>query len=120
MGNQALPPVEIVPLSGRYDFAAKYTPGATDEIVPARLSEEVLERARELAVASDAALGCEGLTRTDMIVDGEDIYVLEINTLPGLTGTSLAPRSALAAGIAFEDLCDWLVQDALRRYAEKV
>lgn len=120
MGNQALPPVEIVPLSGRYDFAAKYTPGATDEIVPARLSEEVLERARELAVASDAALGCEGLTRTDMIVDGEDIYVLEINTLPGLTGTSLAPRSALAAGIAFEDLCDWLVQDALRRNAEKV
>lgn len=120
MGNKALPPVEIVPLSGRYDFAAKYTPGATDEIVPARLPDEVLQRAMEWAVASDAALGCEGLTRTDMIVVGEDIYVLEINTLPGLTGTSLAPRSALAAGISFEDLCDWLVQDALRRHAEKV
>ncbi|MEJ5171451.1 MAG: D-alanine--D-alanine ligase, partial [Fimbriimonadales bacterium] len=92
LGDRALPPVEIVPRSGTYDFAAKYEIGATEEIVPARLPSEWIRRAEEAALAAHAALGCSGLTRTDIILrDGEPV-VLEVNTLPGLTPTSLVPR----------------------------
>jgi len=116
LGDRALPAVEIAPRSGRYDFAAKYTPGATEEIVPARLPKEVLERAGEFALKAHRALGCEGATRTDMIVrNNVEPVVLEVNTLPGMTGTSLLPNSAKAAGISFEALVDWIVQDALTR-----
>jgi len=113
MGDHALPAVEIVPVSGQYDFANKYTPGATDEICPARLNDEQTSRAAELAVAAHRALGCRGVSRTDMIVSDRGIVVLEVNTLPGMTATSLVPRSALAAGISFEDLVTWMVNDAL-------
>lgn len=115
LGDRALPPVEIVPASGRYDFAAKYTPGATDEIVPARLPEEILRRAELHAVAAHRALGCAGATRTDMIVAGDRLVILEVNTLPGMTPTSLLPRSAAAAGMSFDQLCEWMVTDALTR-----
>jgi D-alanine--D-alanine ligase len=118
--DQALPPVEIVPNSGQYDFAAKYTPGATTEICPARLPEDVLSRAREIARQAHHALRCEGATRTDAIVtDAGEVVVLEVNTLPGMTGTSLLPNSAQAAGISFGELCERLVQDALERDAAK-
>jgi D-alanine--D-alanine ligase len=119
LGDRALPPVEIAPATGRYDFAAKYIPGATEEIVPARLPEEVLERAKEHALRAHRALGCRGATRTDMIVRGDQPVVLEVNTLPGLTSTSLLPNSARADGIAFEDLVEWMVREALERHAEK-
>ncbi len=115
LGERALPVIEIVPQSGRYDFAAKYLPGATEEIVPARLPEPLLREAERLAVASHRALGCEGASRTDMIVSGETISVLEVNTLPGLTGTSLLPNSAQAAGLSFDALVEWIVRDALKR-----
>lgn len=125
LGDRALPPVEIAPVSGKYDFASKYTPGATEEIVPARLPEEILEQAKDIALRAHRALRCEGATRTDMIVkpgsgagSGAEIFALEVNTLPGMTATSLLPNSAGAAGISFEDLCQWLVEDALRRYAK--
>ncbi len=115
MGDRALPPVEIVPRSGTYDFAAKYELGGTDEIVPARMPDEWIRRAEEAARTAHRALGCSGVTRTDIIVrDGEPI-VLELNTLPGLTPTSLVPRSARAAGIDFADLCLWMIHDALER-----
>lgn len=118
LGDRALPVVEIVPASGRYDFSAKYTPGATEEVCPARLPEEVARRAQELALAAHQAMGCRGATRTDMIVTpaGEPI-ILEVNTLPGLTPTSLLPKSAATAGIAFDELCDWMVKEALQRGA---
>lgn len=119
LGDRALPAVEIAPATGRYDFASKYLPGATEEIVPARLPESVLQKAGELALRSHRALGCTGATRTDMIVSGDMPVVLEVNTLPGLTGTSLLPNSAKAAGISFEELVQWIVQDALKRYAAK-
>ncbi|HZH98025.1 MAG TPA: D-alanine--D-alanine ligase, partial [Fimbriimonadaceae bacterium] len=119
LGDRVLPVVEIAPRGGQYDFAAKYTPGATDEIVPARLPQHVYERAQQYALQAHRALGCEGATRTDMIVRGEDIFILEVNTLPGMTGTSLLPNSAQAAGIPFEDLVDWILQDALRRHGAK-
>jgi D-alanine-D-alanine ligase-like ATP-grasp enzyme len=111
--------VEIAPVSGFYDFESKYTPGATTEIVPARLPQHLLEAAKDLALKVHLTLGCAGATRTDMIVRGEDIFVLELNTLPGMTGTSLLPNSARAAGLSFEDLCERLVEDALRRHAAK-
>lgn len=123
LGDRALPPVEIAPVSGKYDFESKYTLGATEEIVPARLPEAALRRVKEIALTAHRALGCEGATRTDMIVRPRtplecDIFTLEVNTLPGMTATSLLPNSAKAAGIEFDDLVVWLVEDALKRYAK--
>lgn len=118
LGDQVLPPVEIVPRTGQYDFASKYLPGATEEICPARLSAELTARVQDLALRSHQALGCSGATRTDMMIRGDEIFVLEVNTLPGMTGTSLLPNSAAAAGISFDDLVDWIAQDALQRHAK--
>lgn len=116
LGNQdlqALPIVEIVPEGGFYDYHAKYTQGATDEIVPARLPEDIYRRAQDLAIECHRALGCRGMSRTDMIIRGDDMYVLEVNTIPGMTPTSLLPRSAQAAGIEFPELLDRLISLAL-------
>ena len=113
-GDTALPVVEIVPESGRYDFAAKYTPGATEEICPARITDKQTEEAQRLALASHRALGCTGVTRTDMIVTKRRIVVLETNTLPGMTETSIVPRSAQVHGWSFNDLVLWMVEDALQ------
>ncbi|HLK16950.1 MAG TPA: D-alanine--D-alanine ligase [Fimbriimonadaceae bacterium] len=113
--HEALPPVEIVPATGLYDFTSKYTPGATEEIVPARLPAEVLAESQHIALKAHRLLGCEGATRTDMMVRGAEIFVLEVNTLPGMTRTSLLPNSAAAHGIDFDTLCERLVRDALTR-----
>jgi D-alanine-D-alanine ligase len=117
LGNddpETLPIVEIVPAKGFYDYEAKYTPGATEEIVPARISEGAAAKARELAIASHNALGCRGMCRVDMIVTSdEDVVVLEVNTIPGMTPTSLLPTAAKAAGIEFPVLLDKLIQFAL-------
>lgn len=121
LGARPLNPVEIAPASGRYDFASKYIPGATEEIVPARMPAEKLEEAKAIALAAHQALGCEGATRTDMIVrDGGrgEIVVLEVNTLPGMTATSLLPNSAASMGISMPELCEWIALDAMRRYAQ--
>lgn len=117
LGDRALLPVEIVPATGTYDFEAKYTPGATTEICPARLDPDVLLKAQEYALAAHLALGCDGATRTDMIVRDSECVILEVNTLPGMTGTSLLPNSAKSLGISFEELCDWIVREALKKHA---
>ncbi len=114
MGDRALPPVEIVPASGEYDFEAKYVPGATEEICPARLSEETLEEVEALALYAHKLMGCSGVTRTDMIVTKTGPVILEINTIPGMTSTSLVPTSAEAAGISFDELVRWTAEDALQ------
>ncbi|MBI2843739.1 MAG: D-alanine--D-alanine ligase [Armatimonadetes bacterium] len=117
LGNsnpQALPIVEIVPSKGFYDYEAKYTPGATEEIVPARISERAASRAGYLAVSVHDILGCRGMSRVDMIVRPDDeVVVLEINTIPGMTQTSLLPTAAKAAGIEFPELLDRLIELAL-------
>jgi D-alanine-D-alanine ligase len=118
LGNrnpQVLPLVEIVPRGGFYDYEAKYTPGATEEIVPARVDERTAQRAREIALASYEALGCRGFARVDLIAGAQGPVVLELNTIPGLTETSLVPRAAQAAGIDFTSLLDRIIELALNQ-----
>lgn len=112
---EALPVVEILPESGFYDYHAKYTPGATEEIVPARIPDAQYDYAQSLGILAHKVLGCRDMSRTDMIVRGNDIYVLEVNTIPGMTPTSLLPRSAQAVGIDFPELLDRLIGYALSR-----
>jgi D-alanine-D-alanine ligase len=106
LNGKALPPVEIVPGSGVYDYAAKYTVGATDYFCPARLPAESLCQAMRCAETAVMATKCSGAPRVDMFVDhdGEPV-ILEINTLPGMTETSLLPKAAAVAGLGFESLC---------------
>ncbi|MGI5853806.1 MAG: D-alanine--D-alanine ligase family protein [Bacillota bacterium] len=109
LGNnepRALPVIEIVPvLGGFYDYDSKYTIGGSDHIIPARIPQEVQDLASELAIHAHLVLGCRGYSRTDLIVDKEGVpFVLEVNTLPGMTETSLVPDAARAAGISFDEL----------------
>jgi D-alanine-D-alanine ligase len=116
LGNddaRVLPLVEIVPSGGFYDYEAKYTPGATEEIVPARVCEATAKRAQELTLRAHHALGCRGISRVDMIVAPDEVYVLEVNTIPGMTDTSLVPRAAEAEGMSFPEFVDRLIELAL-------
>ena len=109
----ALPIIEIVPNSGRYDYQSKYTKGATEYIVPARLDEVTTTLVQKQALAAFKLLGCRGIGRVDvMLGDDESPYVLEVNTIPGMTSTSLVPKAAAAAGISFADLCEQILQMA--------
>ena len=117
--NEALLPVEICPIDGEYDFANKYTVGATTEIVPARITPELAKEAQRISLLAHQTLECSGASRTDMIIRNGEIFVLEINTLPGMTTTSLLPNSAAAMGISFEDLCKRIVEDAIKRHGAK-
>jgi len=118
LGNQVLerlPIVEIVPNSSHpfFDYAAKYTEGATSEICPARISEGHFRQAQVIAEQAHKALCCKGYSRTDMILQGNDIFVLETNTIPGMTPVSLFPLAARQAGFSFEALLDRLIELAL-------
>ena len=112
---QALPIVEIIPRSGFYDYEMKYTAGATEEICPARISTTAALLAAEYAIRAHKILHCAGVSRSDMIVTGDQVTVLETNTLPGLTDTSLLPISAQVAGISFAELIDFLIDDAMNK-----
>jgi D-alanine-D-alanine ligase len=115
-GVEVLPPVEMVPKSGIFDFDAMYTRGETDYFVPARLSAEADSRVRELAERVHVLLGCRDVSRVDMVVDADDTpWVLEVNTSPGMTETSLLPMAAEAVGMDFTALTDRLVRAALDR-----
>jgi D-alanine-D-alanine ligase len=110
---QGLPLVEIVPKSGVYDYAARYTAGATEYFAPARLSDEVAEACSAVSLRAAEALHLRGVTRVDLIVDRTGHpWVLEVNVSPGMTETSLLPMAAQAAGIGFEELCDRVVRAA--------
>ena len=112
----ALPPTEIVPRgSGFFDFNAKYTPGASEEITPARLSTVETQRIQSLALSAHHALGCRGYSRSDFILSPhQGLVLLETNTLPGLTETSLLPQEAAALGISYPALLTWLLTSALQ------
>ncbi len=122
LGNSeltALPLIEIIPDS-RFDFfnyEAKYQPGATREVCPAPVSETVRARAQDYAVRAHRSLQLRGYSRTDMILVGEELYLLETNTIPGMTPTSLLPQAAAEAGLPFAALLDRLIELALERPA---
>jgi D-alanine-D-alanine ligase len=111
----ALPLVEIVPRREFFSYEAKYTPGAAEEICPARVPWSAVWRAQSAALRAHRTLGCVDFTRVDLFVREADVVVLEVNTLPGLTAGSLFPIAAEAAGIPFPALVDRLIQAALRR-----
>jgi D-alanine-D-alanine ligase len=115
-GLAALPAVEVRPKEGWYDFSARYTHGAADFRAPAELDPAVTERCLEGAHAAHLALGCRDLSRADAILDEDGVcHILEVNTGPGLTTTSLVPMAADAAGISFTDLAAHLTDRAVAR-----
>lgn len=117
MGERALGVCEIVPRSGFYDYDAKYAPGGSDHLVPAPVPAAIYEAALDIALRAHRALGCRGVSRADLRYDdsgGGDgrLYLLEVNTQPGMTGTSLVPDIARVAGIDFDELVAWMVEQA--------
>jgi D-alanine-D-alanine ligase len=113
----ALPLVEIIPDEQYefFDYEAKYKPGATKEICPAEVGEDMREKAQEYGLTAHRALQLRGYSRTDMIVSGSDIYILETNTIPGMTPTSLLPQAAAQFGLSFSALLDRLIELAMER-----
>jgi D-alanine-D-alanine ligase len=121
IGNKklkALPIIEIVPNQSRefFDYEAKYTPGVTQEICPARIDDELTQRTQSYAKIAHQALYCRGYSRTDMILIDREIYVLETNTIPGMTATSLLPQAAQVGGLSFSQLMDNLIELALEEH----
>ena len=121
LGNQApeaLPAIEIIPETGHefFDYTAKYTPGACHEICPARIDAELTAQAQMLGVKAHQALFCRGYSRTDMILQGRRFFVLETNTIPGMTATSLLPQAARAGGLSFSQLLDRLIELSLEAH----
>jgi D-alanine-D-alanine ligase len=118
MGHRALAVTEITSSRGFYDYTAKYAEGGSVHLIPAPIPPAVAEQAMELAVKAHNALGCRGVSRTDLryddTVSGQPgkLFVLEVNTQPGMTGTSLVPEQAAHAGISFPDLVKWMVENA--------
>ncbi len=105
---------EIVPKVAFYDYEAKYAPGGSEHVLPAQISLEVAQTIQRLTVQAHHALGCRGVTRADFRYDeaSGQLACLEVNTIPGMTETSLVPELAAHAGIAFEDLVRWMIEDA--------
>ncbi len=118
LGNEALAVTELKPKAGFYDYAAKYTDGLTEHICPAEIPENIAQRMLEIALFAHRRLGCKGASRSDFRWDdqrGEDgIYLLEVNTQPGMTPLSLVPEQAKLKGIAYGELVERLIQEALQ------
>jgi len=118
---QVLPTLEIVSDNPVYDYDAKYTAGKSHHIIPARISERAQADASEAAKRAFVELGCAGMARVDIIVDEHsNPWVLEVNTVPGLTEVSLLPDAAKAAGVAFDELCQRLIEHAVARSERRV
>ena len=115
VGDRALDVIEIVPSTQFYDYEAKYAAGGSKHILPAPILPNVYQEARRLALAAHRALGCRGVSRADFRYDDRGtgkLVCLEVNTQPGMTETSLVPELAAYAGIAFDELVQWMVEDA--------
>jgi len=116
LGNhnvQILPTIEICPKGGFYDYEAKYTAGMTEKIVPARIDDQFIRVANNYAETTHRSIGCTGMSRVDMIVTATGPTVLEVNTIPGMTPTSLLPKAAQAAGISFTELITGIIESGL-------
>jgi len=117
MGDRALDVIEILPTVRFYDFEAKYAPGGSKHVLPAILKPNVYQEVRRLALQAHRALGCRGISRADFRFDDRmdgtrGLVCLEVNTQPGMTETSLVPELAAHAGVTFEELVKWMVEDA--------
>ncbi len=117
LGGKALPPIEIAPKSGMYDYAAKYQAGATVETCPADIDEKTDRALRSAAVEAYNALHLESYARMDFLLDKDGVpYCLEANTLPGMTPTSLLPQEAACEGMEYPDLCEKIIEISLAKY----
>jgi D-alanine-D-alanine ligase len=114
LNGEALPLIEIVPKVGFYSFKSKYTPGNTEYIIPARIKKSVALKIQQLAIKSYHTIGCEGAARVDFMLNHKKSkpYILEINTIPGMTETSLLPMAAQYIGICFENLVERIILTA--------
>ncbi|MCM8779620.1 MAG: D-alanine--D-alanine ligase [Candidatus Omnitrophica bacterium] len=120
LDKAALPVIEIKPRNKFFDFEAKYKAGMTDYIVPAEIPQDLSLRAQDAGLAAHRALGCNGFSRVDMILgQDEKFYILELNSIPGLTETSLLPKAAGAIGIDFLKLCTILIEAAYEKAKDK-
>ena len=112
--NEALPPIEIIPKTGFFDYANKYQDGATSEVCPADIPEEVAERMKELTVKAFNALKLNVYSRADFLLDAKgNLFCLEMNTLPGMTSASLLPKEAKVYGIEYGDLCELIIKKSM-------
>ncbi|HGE72033.1 TPA: D-alanine--D-alanine ligase [Candidatus Poribacteria bacterium] len=122
-GEEPIPlvPTQIIPKTSEFfDYSAKYTSGATDEITPPRdFKGDMIKRIQEVAVIAHKSLNCGGMSRTDMMIKDDEIYVLELNTIPGMTELSLYPQAARAANIEFSDLLDRIIEIAIETHKNK-
>ncbi|MBB92818.1 MAG: D-alanine--D-alanine ligase [Magnetovibrio sp.] len=112
MGGKALAVTEITTGRGFYDYDAKYVNGGSIHVIPAEVDKSVYDQAMDLSERAFKAIGCRGVARTDFRYDGDTLYMLEINTQPGMTPTSLVPEQAAHAGLSFQDLVVWMVEQA--------
>lgn len=112
LNGKPLPIIKIVPKSGFYDYESKYTPGHTEYLLPAPLDAVLYNRLQETSVAACKALSCRGAARVDFMVRGSEFFCLEVNTIPGMTATSLLPKAAAEAGIPFNELVMQILEDA--------
>ena len=117
MGSEALGVIEILSATQFYDYEAKYAPGGSKHVLPAEVSSFVYQEVRRLALAAHGALGCRGVSRADFRYDDRvegvgGLFCLEVNTQPGMTETSLVPELAAHAGITFDELVRWMIEDA--------
>jgi len=120
LDEKALPVIEIIPKKRFFDYEAKYQTGMTEYVVPAELKEEIAQNIQKAALSAHKLLGCYGCSRVDMILSHEDIpFVLEVNSIPGLTLTSLLPKAAKAVGIDYLHLCIKLIQLAYEKTQPK-
>ena len=112
MGDRALGVTEIITSRGFYDYDAKYEEGGSSHIIPADIPDALTSTLMDYAVRAHQALGCRGVSRADFRCDGDHVYMLEVNTQPGMTPTSLLPEQAAYAGISFADLVTWMIESA--------
>ena len=112
LGDRPLAVTEITTARGFYDYEAKYAKGGSQHILPAQLPKRLYDQAMELSLTAHRALGCRGVSRADLRLDGDTFFMLEVNTQPGLTPTSLVPEQAAYVGMSFEDLMFWMVEHA--------
>ena len=114
MGDTALDIIDVIAATKFYDYEAKYAPGGSEHILPAVLSEDIYARIQDYSLSAHQVLGCRGVSRSDFRLDEAtgELIILETNTQPGMTGTSLVPEMAAHAGHSYEQLVDWMVKDA--------